>query len=151
MFRLRIIALIILMLSLVGCGDGVRRVPVKGQFKAKGNPVEGAFVLFIPQGNTKGEGGIGKTDRDGNFSLTGMRQVVGVSPGEYTVRISRLVARDGKPLPEGATEADNPGSWESVPPPYCLPNSPLKVTVPDSGGVVNVEVPAKMMTSRPRR
>jgi hypothetical protein len=151
MLRIRMIALVVLMLALVGCGDGIRRVPVKGQFKANGTPVEGAFVLFIPQGSTKGEGGIGKTDHDGNFTLTGMKQVVGVSPGEYTVRISRLLARDGKPLPEGATEADNPGCWESIPPPYCMPNSPLKVTVPDSGGTVNVEIPKKALSSPPRR
>jgi hypothetical protein len=80
-----------------------------------------------------------------------MRGVAGVAPGEYTVRISRLVAHDGKPLPDGATEADNPGCWESIPPPYFMPDSPLRVTVPDAGGTLNVEIPKKLLSSPPRR
>jgi hypothetical protein len=102
MSPLRFLAVLVPVLGLVGCGDGIKRVPVQGKFTAAGAPVEGAFVQFVPAGGTKGEGGIGKTDRDGNFSLTGMKQVNGVAPGEYRVRISRLVAPNGKPLPEVA-------------------------------------------------
>jgi hypothetical protein len=135
---------LVLSLAVAGCGDGIKRVRVKGKLTAKGSPIPGAFVQFIPQGTTPGEGGIAQTDKDGNFSLAGMKGVKGVAPGEYRVRVSRLVMPDGKPLPYGATEADNPGCRESIPMPYGGPASPLKFTVPDAGGTADIDIPAKI-------
>jgi hypothetical protein len=130
--------------ALVGCGDGIKRVPVQGKLTAKGTPIEGAFVQFVPTDTTKGEGGIGQSDENGNFSLKGAKGVNGVAPGEYKVRVSRLVGRDGKPLPYGATQADNPDCKESIPGPYSSPNSSLTASVPESGGTVNVDIPTKV-------
>jgi hypothetical protein len=146
--RLCFLASVVPLLGLLGCGDGIKRVPVQGKLTAKGDPVEGAYVQFIPAGDTRGEGGMGRTDRDGNFSLEGARGVKGLAPGEYKVRVSRLVLPDGKPLPWGATEADNPGCRESIPPPYSTPESTLAATVPESGGTINVEIPAKLVVGK---
>lgn len=148
MQRLCFLASVVPLLGLLGCGDGIKRVPVQGKLTAKGDPVEGAYVQFIPAGDTRGEGGMGRTDRDGNFSLEGARGVKGLAPGEYKVRVSRLVLPDGKPLPWGATEADNPGCRESIPPPYSTPESTLAATVPESGGTINVEIPAKLVVGK---
>src|SRR5438552_11147371 len=81
-------ALLVLLVS--GCGDGLKRVPVHGKVTAKGKPVDNGFVLFVPTGSTKGEGGYCVTDSDGNYSLLSARtDWKGVPPGEYKVRLSR--------------------------------------------------------------
>jgi hypothetical protein len=148
MRRLRYMTALVLSLGLAACGDGIKRVPVEGKLTAKGTAVEGAFVQFVPADTTRGEGGIGQSDRDGKFALSGVKGVKGVAPGAYKVRVSRLVMPDGQPLPYGATEADNPGCKESIPAPYSSPESPLRVTVPDSGGDVPIDIPVAV--ARPK-
>jgi hypothetical protein len=146
--RRRFLAMALLFLGLAGCwGDGLRRVSVQGKLTAKGQPLDGATVQFIPLGSTKGEGGMGRSESDGSFTLIGSRAgAKGVVPGEYKVRVSRLIARDGTPLPADATEADNPGSRESVPGPYnSLEATPLKATVPATGGTVTIDIPANVV------
>src|SRR5262245_48050790 len=146
MRRLRYLA-VVSILGLLGCGgDGLWRVPVRGTVTAKGTPVGNATVLFMPADGTQGEGGIGSTDTDGNFTLTGSRRGdAGVVPGKYKVRVSRFVDRDGTVLPSDAKQADFPLAVESVPAPYSAPDSPLEVTVPEAGGTVIVEIPAKLL------
>jgi hypothetical protein len=136
----------VLLSGLAGCGDGLKRVPVQGKLTNQGQPLGNATVQFIPVGSTKGEGGIGVSDNDGNFTLIGSRRGdKGVVPGEYKIRVSRLIARDGTPLPADAKQADNPGCKESVPGPYAsVDGTPLKATVPDKGGEVTIDIPVKI-------
>jgi hypothetical protein len=147
MRRLRHLAAAAAVLGVLGCGgDGLKRVPVEGTVTAKGAPVGGATVSFLPADGTQGEGGIGTTDADGRFTLTGSRRGdSGVVPGKYKVRVSRFVNRDGSALPADFKEADYPHAVETVPAPYSSPDSPLVVTVPEDGGTVNVEIPAKLL------
>ncbi len=151
MRQLGLAALTVLLLGLVGCGgDGLKRVPVKGKITAKGEPLDGVTVQFIPTGATQGEGGIGRSDNDGNFSLTGSRRGdEGVVAGEYKVRLSRLVAPDGTPLPADAKQAETPNARESVPAPYSsLEGTPLTATVPEAGGDVTIEIPATVLRGK---
>jgi hypothetical protein len=137
-----------LILGLLGCGgDGLRRVAVQGKLTAKGGiPVGDATVLFMPADETKGEGGIGTTDQEGKFLLTGSRRGdSGIVPGKYKVRVSRFIDRDGRVLPSDHKQADYPHAVESVPAPYSSPESPLEVTVPDQGGPLTIEIPAKIL------
>ena len=145
--RLRLMATAVLLLGLASCGDGLKRVPVQGKITAQGKPLDNAVIQFIPTGSTKGEGGIGRSDQSGNFSLIGSRGgAKGVVPGEYKVRVSRLIARDGSPLPDDAKEVENPGAKESIPGPYNSPESTtLTATVPEAGGVVTLDIPAKVL------
>jgi hypothetical protein len=147
MRRLRYLAAAVAILGFIGCGgDGLRRVPVQGKVMAKGTPVGNATVSFMPLDETKGEGGIGSTDPDGNFTLTGSRRGdAGVVPGKYKVRVNRFVDRDGTVLPSDAKQADYPHAVESVPAPYSSPDSPLQVTVPEEGGAVTIEIPARLL------
>jgi hypothetical protein len=139
--------LFLVILGFLGCGgDGLKRVPVKGSVTAKETPVANATVLFMPVDSTKGEGGIGTTDKEGNFTLTGSRRGdSGVVAGKYRVRVSRFVDRDGTVLSSDAKQVDFPHAFESVPAPYSSPDSPLEVTVPDRGGTVNVLIPVKLL------
>jgi hypothetical protein len=142
------IATIVLFLGLAGCGgDGLRRVPVEGKITAQGKPLDNAIIQFIPTSSTKGEGGIGRSDSSGNFTLIGSRAgAKGVVPGKYKVRVSRLIARDGTPLPDDAKEVENPGAKESVPAPYnSLEGTTLIATVPEAGGPVTIDIPAKVL------
>ena len=136
-----------LLVGLMGCGDGLRRVPVQGKITAQGTPLDNATIQFIPTGTTKGEGGIGRSDARGNFTLIGSRAGdKGVVPGEYKVRVSRLIAADGSPLPPDARDAENPGAKESVPEPFAsVDGTTLKATVPDEGGPLTIDIPAKVL------
>jgi hypothetical protein len=146
-WRRRFIATAVLVLGLAGCGDGLRRVHVQGKITAQGKPLDHATVQFIPTDSTKGEGGIGRSDSDGTFTLIGSRAgAQGVVPGHYKVRVNRLIARDGTPLPDDAKEVENPGAKETVPGPYSsLESTTLKVTVPEAGGAVTLDIPAKVL------
>ena len=74
MRRSHVSAATLICLAVVGCGgDGLRRVAVQGKVTAKGVPLDQAVLQFLPTGATQGEGGIGRSDHDGNFSLTGTR------------------------------------------------------------------------------
>jgi hypothetical protein len=53
--------------------------------------------------------------------------------------------RDGTILPSDAKQADYPHAEESIPAPYSSPDSPLEITVPEAGGTVNIEIPAKLL------
>jgi hypothetical protein len=147
LFRLTAVAALLI---LFGCGgDGLRRVPVKGQVTAKGTPVGNATISFMPTDGTKGEGGIGSTDAAGMYTLIGSRRGdVGVVPGKYSVRVSRFVNRDGTLLPSDAKWADFPHAIESVPAPYSSPDSNFFVTVPESGGTLDIPIPVKLIGTK---
>jgi hypothetical protein len=137
----------LLLCVVVGCGDGINRVPIEGLLTAAGTmPVNGATLSFIPMEGTPGEGAIGRTDSEGKFTVISSRQSdSGIPPGKYRVRVSRLI--DGKTLevlPEEAAEADYPNSTESIPPPYAGINSPLVAEISDSGGELKLDIPKKL-------
>jgi hypothetical protein len=134
-------------LGFLGCGgDGLKRVHVEGRVSAKGVSVSNATILFMPADGTQGEGGIGSTDADGRYTLTGSRRGdSGVVPGKYKVRVSRFVDRDGTVLPSDHKQADYPHAVESVPAPFSSPESTLVVTVPETGGTIDIEIPGKLL------
>jgi hypothetical protein len=139
------LALAVLFVGVVGCG-GDKIVSVLGKVTAKGVVLDGAAVQFIPTGGTKGEGGTGLADADGNFSLVQSRTARnGVLPGEYRVAVRRSVGADGKVLDPDTKTRDRPDMRESVPAPYSSPiDTPLKYTVPESGGELNIDLPVKV-------
>jgi len=147
MRRLPLLAIALLLPEVAGCGDGLNRVPVQGTITAKGQALDNAILQFIPIGSTQGEGGIGVSDSAGNFTLTGTRAGgKGVVPGEYKVRVSRLIEKDGSALPPDAKQAEHPAARESVPSPYAsLEATPLRVTVPEEGGPLTIDIPATVL------
>ena len=52
--------------ALAGCGDGPKMAAVSGTVLVNGQPVEGAQVLFMPDG----ERAAGSTDTNGRFQLS---------------------------------------------------------------------------------
>jgi hypothetical protein len=136
--------LVVTMIGIVGCGDGIERVPIQGEILAVGKPVPNASIQFLPAEGTIGQGAIGVSDQDGKFTVISSRQSdEGIPPGKYKVIVSRFMDKDGTILPSDAKQADFPDAVESVPPPYCTTNSPIEVTIAE-GGVVKVELPVKL-------
>lgn len=147
MRRLRFLAAVVVIAGFVGCGgDGLKRVPVTGKVTAKGVPIDNATISFIPTEATKGEGAIGNTDSMGVYVLTtgSRRGDTGVVPGQYKVRVSRFMDRDGTILKE-FKQADNPFAMETVPAPYSTGESTMVVTVPESGGTLDIDLPVKLL------
>jgi hypothetical protein len=117
-----------------------------GTLTVDGAPVEGAVIQFLPSGGTPGEGAIGRVETGGKFEVISSRRGdEGVPPGEYTVRVTRIVMPDGSLLPPDARDADYPESRESIPRPYSGPDSPLKVVISDKGGDVKVDIPEPLV------
>jgi hypothetical protein len=146
--RIVLLARLVCFVALPGCGgDGL--VAVQGKLTAKGLPLDGAFIQLIPGGSTKGVGGFGRSDAEGNFTLIGSRAGgKGILPGEYKVRLSRPVAADGSPIPPGVAP-DQVGARESIASPYSsVPDTPLRCTVPEGGGAVSIDIPVPIKRAK---
>jgi hypothetical protein len=93
------------LLAMTGCSGRLPTVSVTGTVTHKGEPLEGASVMFGRGGRdiTKGEIAIGKTDADGRFSLSTyvgpQEELKGAVVGKYDVTISKYI------IPHGMTEA----------------------------------------------
>lgn len=143
-----VISIIVLgCLALTGCGgDGMKRVNIEGTVTAENGPVANAVVQLIPIEGTTGDGALGQADSSGKFTvISSRRRDAGVPSGKYRVRVSQMIDGDGTVLPGDATQAEYPFSKEGVPPPYSTMESPLEVTISESGGNVVVEIPAKTL------
>jgi hypothetical protein len=143
----RFIALAVLVWAAAGCGGG-ELVSVKGKITLKGVPLESASIHFIPTGATKGEGGMARSDKDGNYTLIDSRShQKGIAPGEYKIWVSRWVLADGSLIGPDTPLSAGGGNLievkESLPRPYSSrADTPLHYTVPTAGGVVDIDIPA---------
>jgi hypothetical protein len=86
----------------VGCG-GPATVPVSGTVTLDGEPVDGATVTFVPEG--EGRPANGNTDASGNFTLTTFTGGDGALPGSYNVTVFKTAA----PV-EADTEGEDAGA-----------------------------------------
>lgn len=120
-------------LSLTGCGAGqLKTVPVTGTVTYKGDPLEGAAVVFFKE---KAPPATGQTDASGTFTLTTFEPNDGAVPGDYVVTVAKMesapeVTDDGR-IPRPAS--DKPPK-SLVPIKYSEPKSTdLKETVASTG------------------
>ena len=73
-----------------GCGGGAGiegTIAASGTVTYQGQPVEGAAVVFAPEG--QGRAASGLTDASGRFELTTLTPGDGVLPGKFGVTISK--------------------------------------------------------------
>jgi hypothetical protein len=95
------------LLLAVGCTadqeyQGPELIAVDGIVTLDAQPLAGAELVFIPTGDTLGQGAVGQTDAHGRFVLTGHRGQSGAPRGCYRVIITKCVMPDGSPCPERA-------------------------------------------------
>jgi hypothetical protein len=119
-------------LLFVICLGGCKKAPdgtVAGTVTLDGNALPNAMVRFIPQGNTPGLGGTGRTDAKGNFVLADSQGGKTIQPGEYKVVISKMLRPDGSDPGSDFKPAES-DARESLPPIYSSEMaSTLKATV----------------------
>jgi len=142
-----LLAAFVVSIAACGCtGDSLSRVEIKGVVTAENGPVANASVQFLPIGNTQGDGAIGIADGEGKFDVISSRdRDAGAPPGKYRVRVMQMINPDGTVLPAEAIQADYPMAREGVPAPYSTMESPLEVTIPEGGGLVEVKLPVKTL------
>lgn len=87
-------ALLSVVVLAAGCSDGspYKPVPVSGQVLYQGKPVSDAVVTFLWTSDSPGRSASGKTDAEGNFQLTTIRNNDGAVPGDYAVTIAKTDA-----------------------------------------------------------
>ncbi len=139
-----------LLVSLWGCGGAdtgkalPKTVPVTGTVKLDGQPIEGAAVMFVPSGDTKGIECVGRTDSTGVYSLKQLRGADGAPLGTYKVVINRFL-KNGKPVT--ATDGGGGGAGiiaESLPPKYSNSTmTTLKATVAKAGDKIDFDLKSK--------
>lgn len=85
--------------ALAGCGGGdedkwtaerPKPAPAGGTVQYKGEPVEGATVVFVPQGHK--QAATAQTDASGKFQLQTYKPGDGAVPGEYKVTVRKAEA-----------------------------------------------------------
>lgn len=141
---LRLLGLIAMISVVAGCSGGKpmpdfveHLVPTQGKVTMKGKPLEGAVVAFHPADSTsEAIPAFGGTDAAGAYELKTMAVGHGPQPGvvagNYIVTISKIVMKDGSPIPADMTTADAEaeGAREVIPARFTNPErSPLKTQV----------------------
>jgi hypothetical protein len=90
----------VVLVSTLGCShEGPKIVPVSGVVTLNGKPLAGATVTFSPIAKpgevNAGDGSSGKTNADGEYTLTTSRGVPGAQVGKHRVGISALSQQAG--------------------------------------------------------
>ena len=121
---------------LVGCNTGSLSgtVPASGKVTYKGNPVEGAIVTFLPEG--EGRPATATTVTGGTFSLTTVDSA-GAMPGKYKVTIDKVDFATGgaSSMEEASVGNAKEGQMKKLlPKKYADAGStPLSAEVPSAG------------------
>lgn len=127
---------------LVGCNSaGVSgTVPVSGKVTYKGAPVEGAIIIFVPEGN--GRSATATTVANGLFSLTTV-DASGAMPGKYKVTVEKVEYGQGGTSSMEAASTGNAAEGQAkhvLPKKYAeVASTPLVIEVP-SGGKKDIDL-----------
>ena len=151
MFKFRVY-IVLGTIVLTGCGDsGPVLVPVEGTVTLDGKPLANKSLMFIPIDDTSGHGAGGSSDAKGKYTLRAVvpgatRDYPGIAAGRYRVNVFEPFIAINAPVEEDGDEpavAIGPGfgggKWE-IPAVYGTERSPLVLEVPESGGVLNIEL-----------
>lgn len=150
-FRLSIGALLA-MTVFTGCGrSGPELVPVEGTLTLDGKPLTNKNLAFTPIGGTPGHGAGGSSNAEGRYTLRAVvpgatKDHPGIPPGRYRVTVLEPMFPGDVPVEEEGGEpavAVGPGIGyrkSKIPVVYGTERSPLVYEVPESGGVINVEL-----------
>ena len=114
------------LLSIAGCMGGTdesKPVPTSGVVTLEGAPVEGAYVLFVPESGPQASA---TTDAEGGFELTTTKEKDGVVPGPCRIAIQKRAPIDPKD-PYVTPKSLIPEKYGSI------KDSGLSETVADSG------------------
>ncbi len=146
------VCIVLATILLTGCGEsGPDVVPVEGTVTLDGKPLANKSLMFLPIEGTSGHGAGGASDAEGKYTLRAVvpgatRDYEGAVPGRYRVNVFEPTITGDVPAEEEGDEpavAMGPGSGtpkSEIPAVYGTDRSPLVLEVPESGGVLNVEL-----------
>jgi len=132
--------LVVMVISVIGCGKNSNihlsgLVPAKGVVKYNDSPVEGATVLFVPDGTvtTEQRTASGLTDAKGGFVVMTLQPEDGIFPGNYKVTVTKETTN--VPLPkQGERTGPAPKFTNQLPAKYAvLATTPLSITFEQKG------------------
>jgi hypothetical protein len=118
------IAICLLICFALGCGERrPKTYPVTGMVTLDGKPIENASVSFVPQKPGEDtDAATGLTDASGTYQLTTFVANDGARDGQYAIRITKYLTKEGE-LPEHNDKSgDPPERFEGYGPGY----NPLK-------------------------
>ncbi|MCA9086685.1 MAG: hypothetical protein KDA81_21660 [Planctomycetaceae bacterium] len=96
------------LLAITGCGSGSDQPElglVSGTITFDGNPLSGVAVTFVPDG---GRPAMGKTDADGKYELTYIRDTPGCKVGHNKVQIGNTEESEDEAEREGDDYVQKP-------------------------------------------
>jgi hypothetical protein len=133
-----------LLLMALGCGGGSatpKLAPVSGKVTVGGSePFKKGLVRFVPKEVNSGLNmREATTDDHGNFVIMFNARTRGLEPGDYQVSFSLIQNEDGTPLSKPVGE-DSEGV-EFVPRDYCFGSTKNPITVPETGGTFDFDIP----------
>lgn len=132
----RLLIAALALVTIAGCGKRALGPAVEGTVTLDGQPLANANVQLIPQGETMGQTGFGKTDAAGKFTIRSADgNQAGAPPGDYKVVISKHVKPDGTDFVPKPDEDPMLATFkELLPAAYSNPEkTKLKATVPTDG------------------
>jgi hypothetical protein len=131
----------IVLIVLLGCSNSHGTAGVSGTVLYKSQPVEGATVIFHPQGDASGaKPAQGKSDRGGRFDVATYfgpdEQPAGALPGDYKVTVTKIDE------PTGAFDPHkDPPPKNHLPAKYSTPQtSSLTATIKPGRNRVTLEL-----------
>ena len=138
--RLRV-GIVCAALLLSGCSNGHGTASVAGTIIYKNQPVEGATVIFHPQGaDQQAKPAQGKSGSGGRFTTTTnfgpTERVPGAMPGEYKVTVTKIDEPVGMFDPH-----KDPPPKNHLPVKYMTPQqTPLTITIKPGANPVELKV-----------
>ena len=124
----------LLAVALAGCSgkpQGPPRFPVTGKVTLDGKPLANTMILFIPTGQTRGHGGLTKTDENGQYKLFCRKGLEpGVPVGTYRVAMPMVVSDE--PVEGGVVTS------QAIPTKYSSPSQTiLKAKVAEEDNTID--------------
>lgn len=133
---LRRVFVVVGFMFLVGCGpDGPELGHVTGTIKLDGEPIENAYVTFLPT-FPNGIELVGKTDANGQYEIKYSAKRDGVLLGKHQILVSTL---DDIKNPNGS----NTKIPERIPAIYVNEESPLYFEVKKGENDASFDIPSK--------
>lgn len=87
----RFVICILVICSVLGCGDGANFAPVSGRVMLNGEPLASTYLVFEPEGGLPEQASTGKTDSSGQYTLTVVgTQKPGALVGRHRVQLTTV-------------------------------------------------------------
>lgn len=135
MFALRTMSVMLIAVSVLGCGGGGAKdrpklAPAAGVARFKGTPIADAAVTFYPE---KGPPAVGRTDKDGKFAVKTNGQL-GAVVGKNKVTVIDESNKPGAEIPPAGADAMKFAVATTYSKKYTDPNTTdLIVDIPAGG------------------